>query len=67
MNARLTIHEVARICRVAPRTVCKWFDMGRLKGWREMESNDRRICREHLLEFLRRHGMKDPAEALERE
>ena len=53
----LTTGEVARICRVAPRTVSKWFDTGQLKGYRIPGSKDRRIPREQLLRFMRAHGM----------
>lgn len=52
-----TTGEVARICKVAPRTICKWFDSGRLKGYRIPGSQDRRIPREYLLKFLAEHGM----------
>lgn len=53
----LTTGEVARICRVAPRTVSKWFDSGQLKGYRIPGSKDRRIPREQLIRFMRAHGM----------
>src|SRR5678809_117517 len=46
-----------RICKVAPRTVSKWFDSGRLKGYRIPGSQDRRIPREYLIKFLKEHGM----------
>lgn len=52
-----TTGEVARICQVAPRTVSKWFDTGRLKGYRIPGSLDRRIPRDSLIEFMRSHGM----------
>ncbi|MFA6426095.1 MAG: helix-turn-helix domain-containing protein, partial [Phycisphaerae bacterium] len=29
-----TTGQVAQICKVAPRTVTKWFDTGQLKGYR---------------------------------
>lgn len=48
-----TTGQVARICQVAPRTVSKWFDMGKLPGFRIPGSNDRRIPRRNLLKFLR--------------
>ena len=38
----LTTGEVARICKVAPRTVTKWFDSGQLRGYRIPGSKDRR-------------------------
>ena len=40
-----TTGQVAKICKVAPRTVSKWFDSGRLKGYRIPGSQDRRIPR----------------------
>jgi len=59
----LTTGEVARICHVAPRTVSKWFDTGRLRGYRIPGSRDRRIPREQLLAFMRAHGI--PLEQLD--
>ena len=52
-----TTGQVAKICKVAPRTVSKWFDSGRLKGYRIPGSQDRRIPREYLIKFLKEHGM----------
>jgi excisionase family DNA binding protein len=52
-----TTGQVAKICRVAPRTVSKWFDSGRLKGYRIPGSQDRRIPREYLIRFLKENGM----------
>jgi excisionase family DNA binding protein len=57
MKTIFTTVEVARICKVAPRTVAKWFDSGRLRGYRIPGSQDRRIPREHLIRFLKEHGM----------
>lgn len=48
-----TTGQVAKICRVAPRTVSKWIDSGRLKGYRVPCSQDRRVTRMSLLSFLR--------------
>jgi len=53
----LTTGEVARICHVAPRTVSKWFDTGRLNGYRIPGSRDRRIPLGQLVRFMRTHGM----------
>lgn len=58
-----TTGEVARICSVAPRTVSKWFDSGQLRGYRIPGSKDRRIPANHLLRFMRAHGM--PMDGLE--
>ena len=52
-----TTGEVARICRVGVSTVLKWFDSGRLKGYRIPSSQDRRIPLENLIRFLKEHGM----------
>jgi excisionase family DNA binding protein len=52
-----TTGQVAKLCKVAPRTVSKWFDAGRLKGYRIPGSQDRRIPREYLIKFLKEHGM----------
>ncbi len=59
----LTTGEVARICHVAPRTVSKWFDSGKLRGYRIPGSRDRRIPLRQLLQFMRDHGM--PVKELE--
>jgi excisionase family DNA binding protein len=59
-----TTGQVAKICSVAPRTVSKWFDSGKLKGYRIPGSQDRRVPRWALLEFLRESKME---EHLERE
>src|SRR3954464_13421167 len=57
MKKVFTTGQVAKICKVASRTVSKWFDSGRLRGYRIPGSQDRRIPREHLIRFLKEHGM----------
>ena len=57
MRTIFTTGQVAKICKVAPRTVSKWFDSGRLRGYRIPGSQDRRIPRDHLIRFLKEHGM----------
>ena len=52
-----TTGQVAKICQVAPRTVSKWFDSGKLKGYRIPGSQDRRIPRDQLIRFLKDNGM----------
>jgi two-component system, OmpR family, response regulator RpaA len=52
-----TTGQVAKICQVAPRTVSKWFDSGKLRGYRIPGSQDRRIPREQLIRFLKENGM----------
>lgn len=53
------IGEVAKICKVAPRSVSKWFDSGKLKGYRIPGSQDRRIPYEYLVAFLKQYGMEE--------
>lgn len=53
----LTTGDVAKICNVAPRTVCKWFDAGQLSGYRVPGSKDRRVPRVNLIAFMRQHGL----------
>lgn len=48
----LTTGDVARICRVTIRTVIKWFDQGRLEGYRLPGSGDRRFPRAAVERFL---------------
>lgn len=57
MKTIFTTAQIAKICKVAPRTVSKWFDSGRLRGYRIPGSQDRRIPREHLIRFLKEYGM----------
>jgi two-component system response regulator RpaA len=52
-----TTGDIAKICRVVPRTVSKWIDAGHLKGYRLPGSNDRRVPVENLVRFLRERGM----------
>lgn len=58
-----TTGQVARICNVAPRTVSKWFDSGKLRGYRIPGSRDRRIPLEQLIRFMKAHGL--PLEGLD--
>ena len=53
----LTTGDVAKICNVAPRTVSKWFDNGRLKGYRIPGSKDRRIPVNELVRFMKANDM----------
>ena len=59
----LTTGQVAQICNVAPRTVTKWFDSGRLKGYRIPGSKDRRIPTTELIRFMKTHNI--PTDVLE--
>jgi excisionase family DNA binding protein len=53
----MTTGQVADYCGVASRTVSKWFDSGRLKGYRIPGSQDRRIPVKSLFKFLSDHNM----------
>lgn len=59
----LTTGQVAQICKVAPRTVTKWFDSGQLKGYRIPGGRDRRIPTSELIRFMKNHNM--PTDQLE--
>jgi excisionase family DNA binding protein len=56
----LTTGDVARLCRVTIRTVIKWFEQGRLEGYRLPGSRDRRFTRAAVRRFLAESGL--PAE-----
>jgi excisionase family DNA binding protein len=59
----LTTGQVADICKVAPRTVTKWFDSGRLKGYKIPGSRDRRIPLSELRRFMKEYSI--PTDKLE--
>ncbi|PKL51029.1 MAG: hypothetical protein CVV39_00350 [Planctomycetes bacterium HGW-Planctomycetes-1] len=52
-----TTGQVAQICKVAPRTVTKWFDTGQLKGYRIPGGRDRRIPAAELIRFMKTHNI----------
>jgi len=51
----LTTGQVARVFSVNINTVIKWFDDGKLEGFRLPQSSERRIYRESVLAFMRRN------------
>lgn len=61
-----TVGQVAEVCKVASRTVTKWFDSERLKGFR-LPGGDRRIPREELIKFLKEHEMWSVIEGLSKQ
>ncbi len=63
MKEVFTTGEVAKICNVTIRTVIKWFESGKLGGYKIPASKDRRIPRTELLRFMREHNM--PTDSLE--
>lgn len=63
-----TPSQVAQRFRVSTRTVIRWFDSGRLPGYRHPKTKHRRIPHKDLIEFLKRYnlpvaGLEDEAEA----
>ena len=52
-----TTGQVAEICKVAPQTVTKWFDAGKLRGYRIPGSRDRRIQLDELVKFMKQHNI----------
>lgn len=65
MKTIFTIGDVAKLCGVAPRDVSRWFDSGRLRGYRMPGSQDRRIPMEYLRKFLRERDFVDALKALD--
>lgn len=57
MNRFFTTGKIAKLYRVAPRTVSKWFDSGRLKGYRIPGSTDRRVSEANLVAFAKEYGL----------
>ncbi|MDE2438827.1 MAG: hypothetical protein KGN01_05555 [Patescibacteria group bacterium] len=57
----LTTGQISNYCCVAPRTVSKWIDSGRLKGFRLPGSMDRRVLIEDLVKFCNSFGYPAPA------
>lgn len=53
-----TTEEAAKFCGVAPRTIAKWFDTGRLRGYRVPGTQDRRVPHDSLLRFMNEHGLQ---------
>lgn len=60
-----TTGQAAKICSVAPRTISKWFDTGKLGGYRLPDSRDRRIPENVLLKFMQDNGI--PTDKLDAE
>jgi excisionase family DNA binding protein len=57
MTRVFTTGQVAKIFSVNINTVIKWFDDGKLEGFRLPRSNERRIYRESVLEFMKEHDI----------
>lgn len=57
-----TTSQVAKLCGTTPRNVSRWFDGGRLKGYRIPGTYDKRIPAKYLLEFLKDQELPVPEE-----
>lgn len=55
-----TTGDIAKMLHVAPQTVSKWFESGKLQGHKLPGSNDRRIHHESLARFVREHHFPMP-------
>src|SRR5438132_9481842 len=55
-----TTHEVSRLLQVNPRSVINWIDQSLLDSYRT-PGGHRRIRRDDLLAFLRKHQIPTPA------
>src|SRR3989442_11432722 len=55
-----TTHEVSRLLQVNPRSVINWIEQSLLSSYRT-PGGHRRIRREDLLAFLRKHQIPTPA------
>jgi hypothetical protein len=71
MNRYLTIGQCASLLGVASRTVGKWFDDGKLKGFRLPSTSNtpgklgpRRVTAKSLSAFCQRSNIPDPFEGL---
>ncbi len=53
--------EAATVCGVAPRTLAKWMDAGRLQGYTIPGSQHRRIPHDRLLAFLKSYSLPVPS------
>ena len=62
MREILSVDEAAELCRVSPREIKKWFDSGRLVGYRT--GIVRRIPVDSLCEFMEKRGTPIPEEFL---
>jgi len=57
MSEYYTTGQVAKLLGLAPRTVSKLFDAGKLEGWRVPLSSDRRICKRSFEKFLKENDI----------
>lgn len=58
----LTTGEIAKHCDVNLRTVIRWIDNGKLKGYKLPGRGNNRVRSEDFVSFLRQHQMPIPQE-----
>jgi len=56
----LTTGQISILCKVAPKTVAKWIDTGRLKGYKLPSGGDRRAEKTEVLSFMKLHRLPIP-------
>lgn len=61
----MTTGQAAKECRVADRTLAKWMDSGKLKGYYLPGSRERRFLKSDLLEFMRQHKIPPSRELVD--
>src|SRR5262245_28775335 len=61
-----TTHEVSRLLQVNPRSVINWIDQNLLSSYRT-PGGHRRIHRDDLVAFLRKHQIPTPASLVDGE
>src|SRR5437773_8078540 len=59
-----TTHEVSRLLHVNPRSVINWIEQSLLSSYRT-PGGHRRVRRDDLLAFLRKHQIPTPASLVE--
>jgi len=57
MEKDLTPGEMAKICKVAPTTVSKWIDSGKIKGYKLPLFGYHRATRENFRKFCKANGI----------
>lgn len=65
MTEIYTTGRIAKMFNASPRTVSKWIDTGLLRGYRIPGSQDRRVTRRALQDFVRRHPFDPDAVSAE--
>ncbi|MFC3120715.1 response regulator [Agaribacter flavus] len=56
-----TTGEIAKFCGVTLRTVIRWIDAGKLKGYKLPGRGNNRVLRDDLVAFLHAHKMPIPS------